>query len=524
MVELELKSIKSGVVVGARSQAGGSVTVAQARTDAPMYPRGWDTVAQALPRVRAMGATPNPNKLSGADPYPVKTRRIELKIKSIIPAPDWRPDNFEKDCKDSKDVCVLWRQQNKHEIFKLFSKLKLLDNPSVIILSPGSINPNSDWDVSLFVSKEIIRADNFNEFLDFFKREDNIGYFERYDNNYYMEPYLYKTTPPGKLEYDWIDIFNIKDSEYKFAIPKIRTIYEIEALKYKLEINGIKGVTSFDRIPYDNLIEQIETHRIDTEAGNGKSLGKQKEIIETGYSHLDKGVDGLEDFKKKLLASRFYKVESYLSQSAFLCVVLNMQLDLGMDLAPEVWLISALENAIDLYIHLNNATVGATTCLNSITNENCYIYYLKYSKYIQRIYESLLESKEISAGYELEQLINKIVSKRGTQIVPELTADINTMFNSLQAFLIGKLSEKNIPYDSSNLNLKILIEGYITYILMILGYPPVATTPGGRRKKKSKSKSKKRKKKSKSKKRKNLGKFTKKKKNSSKSRSKSRSK
>jgi len=202
----------------------------------------------------------------------------------------------------------------------------------------------------------------------------------------------------------------------------------------------------------------------------------------------------LEDFKKKLLASRFYKVESYLSQSAFLCVVLNMQLDLGMDLAPEVWLISALENAIDLYIHLNNATVGATTCLNSITNENCYIYYLKYSKYIQRIYESLLESKEISAGYELEQLINKIVSKRGTQIVPELTADINTMFNSLQAFLIGKLSEKNIPYDSSNLNLKKLIEGYITYILMTLGYPRVATTPGGRKRKSRKSRRTKRRK------------------------------
>ena len=379
----------------------------------------------------------------------------ECKTKGLLEEPPSEP-GFEVYCKkaiegnETGNQCTSWRKKNKCEITKIFKDEGLLDSKEVIIVAPGSTNVKSDWDVSIFISKEFMISPGLTTFLDFFNRADNNNYFKKYDNNYYLEPYLYKTLP---VEGYWMKKFNIVDSTYKFCVPKIPVEYEIEALQYKLERADIE-ISGFTRPQIGDMSIHIAEHSEwaeKRESSGESSLDMQKKLLVDTYNKLDN--KQWEEFSKNIIASRFYKEEAYYSQSAFLCVVLAMQLKLGDDAFGKIaWLVSALENAIDLYIHLKNEKCDGFTSSTGAT-DICYINILKYSKYIQRIYKGL-EKGDVDIDSDLNELINAVVNMRGKEVTPQISTSIVNMLKGIaMAQKIGVTEPLSVIIEQHILNI-----------------------------------------------------------------------
>lgn len=279
-----------------------------------------------------------------------------------------------------KDLNLYNSKKDKLTILKsnisLDNKIKQLKEITTVhgllILTPGSINITSDWDLTIICSRTIIDIllkvnVNKDSFSYYYAKSINVeptfyGILNNthsliYDNNFYIDLLLlpknsnfhqYNKFPKiikKLLNNEYISLFKYKKNYYK---------EEINMIHNKLKKKGVIKQPSLKKqlFLYENIMKNINND------------------IDTSFTNY--------------LESRNYKSEAYQSLSSVLVSVIKSQLNINVILTKENYLINSIENFIDFYLHSNNKYIRTI-------NQKLLI---KLSKYLLRFFNSILKYKK----------------------------------------------------------------------------------------------------------------------------------
>lgn len=344
----------------------------------------------------------------------------------------------------------LYNSKNEEKLDILKSKISL-DNKikqlkeittiqGLIILSAGSLNITSDWDLTIISSKKIINVllknnVNKNSFSYYYAKSINVNttfheilnntHSLIYDNNFYIELlllpknsnfYQYNNFPKiikNLLGDEYISLFKYKKKYYK---EELNMIYN------KLQKKGVIKKPSLKKqlILYENIIEKINNN------------------------------NDINNSFKYYLKSRNYKSEAYQSLSSFLVTVIKTQLNLNVKLTKENYLINSIENFIDFYLHSNSKYI------KNINNTLL----IKLSKYLLRFFNSILkykESKYLKYYLNPTQILVNIRGKNNNIDINK-NLSINEDYKEIIKY---ELKSYNI-----NINSKIIYNKFINFITL----------------------------------------------------------
>lgn len=329
--------------------------------------------------------------------------------------------------------------KKKVPIEEIIKELKeIVTSKGLLILSAGSTNVTSDWDVTIICSKNIINKllktkVNKNSFSYYYAKTINVeptfyGILNNthsliYDNNLYIELlllpknnnfYQYNNFPPiikKLLDKQYISFFKYKKNYY---------IEELDMIHKKLQKKGVICKPSLKKqlVSYQNIMKNINSN----------------------------------DCFKYFLKSRNYKSEAYQSLSALLVTVVKTQLGVNIKLTNENYLVNSIENFIDFYLHSN------TKYIKYIDN----ILLIKLSKYLLRFFDSILKyNKSISLKYYLNpiQILVNIRGKNNNIDIKNLT--VNDDYKEI-------IKHALISLDNIDLTNKIDYNTFLNFIISFL--------------------------------------------------------